>query len=483
MTIEEFPYNFTELVDLLPVSLCHETVDVLCDHILPFVLSNTVPTSCNDYIPAVLQTVLQKSPHDTAVHRKLLECVMAHKSEVHVDLLHVIAYGPTMSKVAAANLLFYYWPSLNPTPAERKDIADKFMSESTWIAPICSNTQCLASEPCEATKMCLDHSIALNQRSDIPPPAFYCQQCSDNFLLTRPKSEVPLFEDINLPIQQVEIVCGNKNCRSNDKIGVCICFSPECTIYNSHRPIRYCGQCDKIRHNSRRGNDHVLQKPLVSPWTIPNPDRDVLKAAVISLLSLAKPFGREQADETLARTMSLLDDDVDNDEEFTFDDYLMASRYGVWLLVCLFKPRPGDDAREVIGLLSMLFEWYKVTATLPNDKSGAKVEKIKSDFIPDWLKKMSLHSPEIFVQCLIPEPDFDARVGGHWEICAGDTFLIKEGLLRLSCLLSFDIITLDLWTQIAPQWMITIGELRHFASALIIIYYMLFQLKDIPRKI
>ena len=39
----------------------------------------TVP---KDYIPALLQTVLQKSPHDTAVHRKLMECVMANKSEV-----------------------------------------------------------------------------------------------------------------------------------------------------------------------------------------------------------------------------------------------------------------------------------------------------------------------------------------------------------------------------------------------------------------
>ena len=37
-------------------------------------------------------------------------------------------------------------------------------------------------------------------------------------------------------------------------------------------------------------------------------------------------------------------------------------------------------------------------------------------------------------------------------------FIVKEGLLRLSCLLPFDIITLDLWTQIAPHWMITIGN-------------------------
>ena len=71
-------------------------------------------------------------------------------------------------------------------------------------------------------------------------------------------------------------------------------------------------------------------------------DREVLKAAVISLLSLARPFGCEISEET--RTMSLLDDDED-DEEFSFDDYLMASRYGVWLLEGLFKPKPEDDTR------------------------------------------------------------------------------------------------------------------------------------------
>ena len=85
-------------------------------------------------------------------------------------------------------------------------------------------------------------------------------------------------------------------------------------------------------------------------------------------------------------------------------------------------------------------------------------------------------APDIFVQCLITEPCHEARVGGHWEVCAPETSGIKEGLTRLSCLLSFDIITLDLWTQvmtimmiemmvmmimmtqIAPHWMMTIVE-------------------------
>ena len=220
---------------------------------------------------------------------------------------------------------------------------------------------------------------------------------------------------------------------------------------------RYCQQCYKIRHNSRRGANHVLQKPIQHPWLMSPGDKEVLQASVISLLSLARPFGSEQVEGSHRRTMSLLDDDEDNDEEFSPEDYLMASRYGIWLLVGLFKPNATDDAREVMGLLSMLFEWYKVTATLPNDKTGAKVEKIKSDQIPSWLKSLSSHSPQIFVQCLIPEPEAEAKVGGHWEISGPETALIKEGLTRLSCLLSFDIITVDLWTDIAPHWMNTIG--------------------------
>ena len=140
----------------------------------------------------------------------------------------------------------------------------------------------------------------------------------------------------------MDLACGNKNCRSTEKRGVAICFTSECTSYNSHRPIMYCAQCDGIRHNSRRGDNHVLQRPLVSPWVMRAEDREVLKAAVVSLLSLARPFGCEISEET--RTMSLLDDDED-EEEFSFDDYLMASRYGVWLLEGLFKPKPEDDAR------------------------------------------------------------------------------------------------------------------------------------------
>ena len=72
----------------------------------------------------------------------------------------------------------------------------------------------------------------------------------------------------------------------------------------------------------------------------------------------------------------------------------IACRYGVWLLVGLCMPEADEASLEMAGLLSMLFEWYKVTATLPNDKSGAVVEKIKSDFLPPWLRLVVSQSPD-----------------------------------------------------------------------------------------
>ena len=40
-------------------------------------------------------------------------------------------------------------------------------------------------------------------------------------------------------------------------------------------------------------------------------------------------------------------------------DYVY-SRYGVWLLSGLCMPDEPDSGLEMAGLLSMLFEWYKV---------------------------------------------------------------------------------------------------------------------------
>lgn len=44
-----------------------------------------------------------------------------------------------------------------------------------------------------------------------------------------------------------------------------ICFHSECASYNGNRPIRYCSQCHSIRHNNRRGLDHVFHKSIQAP--------------------------------------------------------------------------------------------------------------------------------------------------------------------------------------------------------------------------
>ena len=47
------------------------------------------------------------------------------------------------------------------------------------------------------------------------------------------------------------------------------CFSPGCASYNNQKPIRYCQQCHSIRHNNRRGGDHVFHCNLTSGWDMP----------------------------------------------------------------------------------------------------------------------------------------------------------------------------------------------------------------------
>ena len=43
----------------------------------------------------------------------------------------------------------------------------------------------------------------------------------------------------------------------------------------------------------------------------------------------------------------------------------MVSRYGVWLLVGLCTPMKNVVLPDLTGMLSMLFEWYKVIMILP----------------------------------------------------------------------------------------------------------------------
>ena len=83
--------NDDDISDVLPLELCEDAVDVLCDNLLPFILvSGDTEGRGNDYVPAMLQTVMYKAPQDTVIHRKLVECIMTYKvclNHVEVNLL------------------------------------------------------------------------------------------------------------------------------------------------------------------------------------------------------------------------------------------------------------------------------------------------------------------------------------------------------------------------------------------------------------
>ena len=66
--------------------------------------------------------------------------------------------------------------------------------------------------------------------------------------------------------------------------------------------------------------------------------------------------------------------------------------------------------------------------------------------------------PDVFVQCVLPNPPDYAKVGGHWEILASRTDHIKEGLVRFFCLIPYDVITLQVWNQAMIHWMEAIRQ-------------------------
>ena len=99
------------------------------------------------------------------------------------------------------------------------------------------------------------------------------------------------------------------------------------------------------------------------------------------------------------------------------------------------------------------FQWFNATACLPSDKTGTALEKLKSEYIPEWLRKVRKSHPEVFVTCMLPNPPDYAKVGGHWDMILPKIDHIKEGLNRFFCLVAYDVITLEVWDRVMSQWM------------------------------
>ena len=232
--VDTLPYIVASSLTVFPVSLHEEVIDVLCWNLLPFTVQTDKPTD-NFVLPddgeirrenyasnsasAILMMVFQFVKDNSAVHRKITECLMSLKEDLAKDILCVIAHGTPNARIPAANLLFYFWPGLNPTHYDRRTVLGKFNNGDTWNPPNCCTQGCEN----KAVKMCLEHSVSLSRNPEYPPISFFCGDCYMS--LDKDRNLMELYRDINHPIKLVDITCENKNCRANEKMAVSTCFS------------------------------------------------------------------------------------------------------------------------------------------------------------------------------------------------------------------------------------------------------------------
>ncbi|XP_050316961.1 protein unc-79 homolog isoform X3 [Bactrocera neohumeralis] len=447
--IDNLPYLVSSTMSVLPPALHQDIVNALCYYILPFTITrrSADEQECQacQAVSSVIMMVLQYS-HNPAHHCQLLECLMTLKHNVVKDILCVIAYGTSMSRSSAAKLLFYYWPAFDPNLFDRKVLLSKLTND--MVPFVCQCEQCPNAGNAEAAKVCFDHSISISYAPDCPPPLYLCIECANEIHRKHANLE---FGDILHPMQQVSMVCENKNCRSTDKAAFSICFSTECASYNGNHPIRYCTLCHSNRHNSRRGGDHVVHRSLQIIWQMDPEIQMHMVESVISLLREAKPLNFEPGKDGSDPKKNGGNGTPDT---ITLEERQMLGRYGIWLLVGRCTPTPEMPV-EVLGrILSMLFHWFHVTAcSYDASQIESTIEKLKVEHVCNWLKEICRIHYNVFISCLLPHPPEYARVGGHWETLASRTSHLKEGLQRLICLVPYEVITSEIWDYVMPHWM------------------------------
>ena len=483
--MDTLPYLAASCMATLP-SACHkDIVAMLCYNLLPFTLcTSSSSTYCKLSVPSILMMVLLYA-EDTTLQTQLLETLMQLKSDVAYDLICVIAHGTVKARCPAVELLFQYWPELNPSAADRKALNEK---HSVWTSLPCQREDCANTISAEAVKMTVDLSIALTIKGEKapqqqqsppppPPPLLLCIDCAD--LMYRSGRSRDTLYDLLLPLDPIPYECDSKKCTSQGsaKMAVVTCFSTECTNYNVNKPVRYCKACHEARHINQPSDplmtkfttNHVIHESIPSPWTMEAEKQAYLVEAIVSLLREAQPFQDKQGGSkemgasmsaSFARSGAMASGPSgpglptdESAENIALEERQLMSRYGIWLMTGLCTPT-SETPEHVLGrLLAMLFNWFHCTACLPDDQAGSALERLKGECIHGWLMKVVETHFQVFVNCLVPYPVEYARVGGHWDCWPSQSNQIKEGFKRLLCLVPYDIITPKVWSYIMPYWM------------------------------
>ena len=102
------------------------------------------------------------------------------------------------------------------------------------------------------------------------------------------------------------------------------------------------------------------------------------------------------------------------------------------MLVGLCSPTEDTTPSTFGHMLSMLFQWFNATAYLPNDKTGQALEKLKSEYLPQWLRKVYSSHGEIFVNCLLPNPPDYAKVIYLESFCLKKSQKMRKSIKNFS---------------------------------------------------
>ncbi|KAK6060025.1 hypothetical protein COOONC_02313 [Cooperia oncophora] len=125
------------------------------------------------------------------------------------------------------------------------------------------------------------------------------------------------------------------------------------------------------------------------------------------------------------------------------DERRMLSRFGVWMMAALCPPNVNADEKAISYIMNNVFQWFATTALLPNDSMGASLEQLKTDFVCDWINMAIRVHYGVFIEALSPGPEEEGR---HFE-------KTKEGLARLLALMPYDVISLETWSRVMPEWL------------------------------
>uniref|UniRef100_A0AC35TMA7 Protein unc-79 homolog n=1 Tax=Rhabditophanes sp. KR3021 TaxID=114890 RepID=A0AC35TMA7_9BILA len=442
--LDQLPYAISSQLGVFPDELAKKLMHVLCDCIMPYLLTDDGAGEPN--VPILLLMVLQYNKN-RSLHTMALESLMRLKSNIYADVISVIAKGSSESRITAANLLFHYWPINNPTILHRKQIQYRVQA---WSPVKCQNLNC--SDKAPSIKVCYNPTVSAKY-GDLSPPIFLCKSCASDI-----QTDVPMkFIQQPMPAANTTI-CQNKGCESSNRMAVGTCFDEDCIRSHSFVPLRLCQECITCLHENQQ-KTHKKHTSITNIW---GSDYEFIMIEAIVKLLKETSYQLESTEGDVKRPKWLRQleagQTIGTDVDTMSDERKMLSRFGIWIMAALCPPTKEASKESVGYILAMLFQWFTTTALLPNDSMGSQLEQLKVDFVSDWVHMAITHHYDVFIQILSPILPEYGKVGGAWDKMCNKKEQMKEGLSKLLALMPYDIINLESWNTLMPLWLQAISQ-------------------------